>query len=57
MEVRNLRPDTLASTDYLILSIVADDNHQRALIQLHSILNERTNTTVDLFLDHFLEER
>lgn len=57
MEVRNLLPDTPSRTDYLILSIVSDDNHQRALIQLHSILNERTNTTVDLFLDHFLEER
>lgn len=57
MEVRNLLPNTPSRTDYLILSIVSDDNHQRALIQLHSILNERTNTTVDLFLDHFLEER
>ena len=57
VEVRNLLPDTRPRTDYLILSIVSDDNHQRALIQLHSILNERTNTTVDLFLDHCLEVR
>lgn len=41
---------------YLVFPIVTDNNHQGTLIQLHTVLNKRTNTTIDLLLNHDLQQ-